>query len=405
MSVIVTTLAGREDRMTVLLQYIKKAMELKIIDEYHIWDFATSQYDSAWLDKITELYSTPADIFTYFRPQLSLNKLSHLALQVKTNLTFHLKIYNFDQSQSLLLIFNPFKISIGDDKINNSNNFQEFNFKHNILSNTHFSDFFIFKQNNNLKIQHNDAILVEYPIEIEWDHFYVSSRDRAEWIFNDEERPIKLFKCLKQAPHWEEYYTHYSTLDKLRANDVFIQINDGIVYLDLNHLQNFIDFRVKNPEYFVVSANIINQDLSTKIQKKYGMLNPSLFSDNIIKNINKSGIDAEKLHRYFIHNYDDFILKNKNSDLFLDNDFLLVKEKFKPCLVSWLGGDCQYMHNFNAYHEEQMTIQIPQKIQRNNAIFLPFIASYLANYNQENQMDTKDLIYQYQCLLDHYFPN
>ena len=41
-----TTFAGRPDRMSILYDYLEKALSFGIIDEYHIWDFARSYDDS-----------------------------------------------------------------------------------------------------------------------------------------------------------------------------------------------------------------------------------------------------------------------------------------------------------------------------------------------------------------------
>ena len=44
--VILVTCAGRQTRMEILTQYIRRALDLGIIDEWHIWDFARSAEDS-----------------------------------------------------------------------------------------------------------------------------------------------------------------------------------------------------------------------------------------------------------------------------------------------------------------------------------------------------------------------
>ena len=53
--VIATTFAGRQDRMSISIQYIIKAIEKGIVDEYHIWDFTKTESDKAWLQTVPQL--------------------------------------------------------------------------------------------------------------------------------------------------------------------------------------------------------------------------------------------------------------------------------------------------------------------------------------------------------------
>lgn len=47
--VVLTTFAGRQDRMNLLVQYAKAAIQHNIISEWHIWDFSRKEADANWL--------------------------------------------------------------------------------------------------------------------------------------------------------------------------------------------------------------------------------------------------------------------------------------------------------------------------------------------------------------------
>ena len=46
---ILVTFAGRRDRMELLARYADAAIQLGLIDEWHVWDFARNAEDRAWL--------------------------------------------------------------------------------------------------------------------------------------------------------------------------------------------------------------------------------------------------------------------------------------------------------------------------------------------------------------------
>lgn len=387
---IVTTFAGRQDRMSILYDYLKTALDRGIIDEYHIWDFARNPADAKWLTQLGEIYSTPADENKIHYPSLSLHKMEHLSLQIRTSLEVSINIYNYDESKFVTIKFKNDKVEIQTDFFNKITTPTK-----TILSAGDFNEFFILNQDNRIKIQHGEDILTEIPIEIEWDHFTISSKGRTDWIFNDQEPRIKLFRCTKSAPHWEEYYTYYS--EEEYKDDIFIKMDDDLVYLDLDHLKEFVEFRKTHPQYFLVSANVINNGVCAYHQQQYGAIDKSImrFSYDTFKGkLWESGQLAERLHRYFIHNTDRFNYQGYVR--------LPLGDRLSINCVSWLGRDFKEMRHFNYYDEEQMSQQVPKKLRRQNVIYNNFIVSHLSFYSQEQNMELQSLISQYRTFKEFY---
>src|ERR1700712_1401777 len=50
-SVVLITFAGRRERMEILTNYVRRAMDIGLIDEWHIWDFTRSREDREWVTK------------------------------------------------------------------------------------------------------------------------------------------------------------------------------------------------------------------------------------------------------------------------------------------------------------------------------------------------------------------
>jgi hypothetical protein len=85
---------------------------------------------------------------------------------------------------------------------------------------------------------------------------------------------------------------------------VFLKIDDDVVYVDIDRFEEFIKFRVDNDKYFLVSADVVNNQLSNT--------NP------------------ESIHDEFLSVHDKKLdLKN---EIFSDNKRLSIN------FVSWLGS-------------------------------------------------------------------
>ena len=49
--IIITCFAGRKSCMSIFVQYVHQLYTLKLIDEFHIWDFVRNPQDQIWLDQ------------------------------------------------------------------------------------------------------------------------------------------------------------------------------------------------------------------------------------------------------------------------------------------------------------------------------------------------------------------
>lgn len=54
--VIMTTFAGRRDRMAILLTYVVEALRRNLLREYHIWNYARNRRDRSWVDSLHVLH-------------------------------------------------------------------------------------------------------------------------------------------------------------------------------------------------------------------------------------------------------------------------------------------------------------------------------------------------------------
>lgn len=63
------------------------------------------------------------------------------------------------------------------------------------------------------------------------------------------------------------YFYANNTVDE---NTIYIRFDDDIVYIDDNFFSNLLTFRIENPDYFVVMANIWNNAVTSYIHQQLG---------------------------------------------------------------------------------------------------------------------------------------
>lgn len=270
--VIATTFAGRQDRMSILVGYMLKAIEKGIIDEYHIWDFARKQDDKVWLSTLPEL-------------------------------------------------------------------------------------------NDKIKLFTN--------------HHYEGGK-----------RPDN---------QWKPYYTHY-TLENYPEETVVIKMDDDMVYIDLEGMQKYIDFRIENPQFFLVCGNVVNNGVSTGLQQRYGAIPKDLCPpdgfpyDSHCGKLWESGDLARNLHLYFIDNREKF----KHEGHFEPP----VGERISINFISFLGKDFNLTKESYADDEKMLSQEAGARHGRGNAVFYPMLAAHLSFYSQEGTVDSPMLIQKYRKILE-----
>ena len=278
--------AGRQDRMSLLMAYLKKILQQKKIDYIHIWNFARNEKDFTWLK----------------------------SLEDKDNNIF---------------VFSP---SVFDEK-------KILNFNYSFYKSVYY--------------------------------FYTKS------FFS-------------------------------KAN--FIKCDDDVVFLDVEYFDNFLQ-RVKdidkNSEYYMVSANVVNNGVCANIQQKYGAIPKSIETFNMPNDNNELGCTvgsywdygkkSKLLHQYFLDNKDDFISKSKL------NNFQLVDYGTRFS-INFIGFKQVAIENFITKHinimddEYFLTADLSKILQKKILVETSFVVSHLSFGSQPKQND-KQLLIEYNKLL------
>lgn len=183
-------------------------------------------------------------------------------------------------------------------------------------------------------------------------------------------------------------------------NTIYIRLDDDIVFLDKDFFKNLLDFRIQYPEYFLVSANIINNAICSHLHQRAGFLDYDkgvVGYDCMDKFGWASGEFAIFVHKTFLDN----LQKNKNCIKYYFDRWIFNKyERFSINCISWFGSDMNLLGGNIAEDEESdITMNQPKKINKYNAICGNAVCSHFAFYTQRKLLDNTDLNFLYEQLI------
>ena len=185
-----------------------------------------------------------------------------------------------------------------------------------------------------------------------------------------------------------------------KDNEVYIRLDDDIVYLEDGFIKSLVKFRVDNPQYFLVYGNIVNNSIIDYYYQEAGLL-------NISKKINYDCFDsvgcsipehAEEKHQHII----SYIMENKINLYRLPNKVLHNFERCSVNCISWLGEEFKLFNADVFWDEEQwLSSDKPKQINKPNIIFSEGkVCVHYAFFPQRPYLDNKPYILEsYQNIL------
>ena len=180
-------------------------------------------------------------------------------------------------------------------------------------------------------------------------------------------------------------------------NTIYIKIDDDVVLLDsLRQFKNFLDFRIDNPRYFLVSANVLNNSICTYMMQSFGLLSTensglqSISCDSHDK-IGMSGNFAEALH--------DFVIENEfDLDKFHFSGSCGVANHARVCIncIVWFGEDMASLEEIPKDDEVFLSTTVPSRWNREVCIFGEYTVCHFGYGTQQRHlMENTDLLDKY----------
>lgn len=408
--VILVTFAGRQERMEILTQYIRKALDAGIIDEWHIWDFTRSAHDRAWVTKEfgPVRYMGPNAPYQH---KGSVSRLSAFRTTAKIQSDLHIAIVPNDPAGE------AYEIVVGG-----------WNNTHSALRRITASDLTSFARENHplLWTRSTPGVLspgVGNHIVLSLDGEGVPTLNvngvmvgtwpdlkmpggasinvRGGWGSDlelcDVQDPVRRYvgNENESAPYWQAYAYYTRRLTDF-SDAVFLKCDDDVVYMDLEKLSAFIAFRRDNPHYFVVSANVVNNGVCAYWQQAAGSLPEALgqferppggFGGSLWQSADR----AMQLHEYF--------LSKSEKSLPLPRAVIDWQERQSINFIAWLGKDLVHMALPKCDDEYALTVDLPNYLNRPTAIYSDFTVSHLSFGTQEQGLRLDRLISGYDALM------
>ena len=216
-----------------------------------------------------------------------------------------------------------------------------------------------------------------------------------ESVAKEHEEFIKLERL---GEHYNANFSIYQFFK--RCTDpatVYVRFDDDIVWLDdKSRFLDLVKFRIENPRYFLVYANILNNAVLThlhqkrgNLSKEYGTVEYKCMCDVGWKNAKF----AVELHRE--------ILSKPSFDVFRFSEPWVLKEYERVSIncISWLGSKfAEFEGNVGRDEEQWLSCDKPKALQQPNVIFGGFVVVHYAFFPQRPLLEGTDILQKYKAL-------
>jgi hypothetical protein len=177
-------------------------------------------------------------------------------------------------------------------------------------------------------------------------------------------------------------------------NSVYIRLDDDIVYIETNSLNKIFEFRISNPQYFLVYGNIVNNAITSYLYQKKGILNDDIvFGYNCLdRNGWNNPMAAELIHNKFF----DFYFNNKSDEFLINNHIINNYARCSINVISWLGKEFKKFNGDVGLDEEEwLSCDKPKQIQMPNIIFGDSLFVHYAFFTQRQYLDNTNILETY----------
>jgi hypothetical protein len=183
------------------------------------------------------------------------------------------------------------------------------------------------------------------------------------------------------------------------SDSIYIRFDDDIVWISDNFFEEFLEFRLRNPQYFIVSPLVINNALCTYVlqvrnllRSDYGHVQPYLMDPIGWANPRF----AHHLHNLLLHT---IAVDDLESLMFDEQPMALCR--FSINCIAWFGRE------FAAFggrvpqladEEEWVSAVKPTALGQGNCVFGRAMASHFAFLPQRPYLDKTDVLARYRNL-------
>jgi hypothetical protein len=403
---ILTVFAGRKQNLELLIKYLKKALELKILDEIHFWNYTRNSNDEEYLKTISNLKRTSSksnnEYIQIFTPLIDnsftfeISDSHDVYIKIKDtqqNIEYEIVLEDWNNVKSTITKNNSELCSLSQSTINITDNSDNFDKKSITVC--------ICENNLIVFLNKQKFIICEIKENITIDNICIKTGNNSFGNITYETIQNHHFYFMDTCEKtWKNYYNYYDSA--IFEHDIIIKCDDDIVFIDLNKLPHFIEFiKNKGHEYDLIYANTINNNVAAYFQQnKYDLIPKDLMMleyppEGRCGTLWESGEKAEKLHNYFIENNQKFLNYDYN------NDIIPINSRFSINFIGYKGNKWYKIKDtclHNNEDEYNLTFDYVKNRGFKNVLYTDFYVSHLSFFSQTHSMNIDDLISKYNIL-------
>lgn len=241
-------------------------------------------------------------------------------------------------------------------------------------------------------------ILIEKEIIDEY-RIWVNTKDQVDIsYFESLEENHKGFVTLDRRHIEEEDCGENTNIHRFfdlctESNTVYIRLDDDVVWLSKNFIKNLAEFRIKNPDPFLVYPAIINNSICDYLFQNIGYFrNFDNFDYDCISSIAFTDhYIAEGKHREMLKHIEK--LEHISFPITWD---LRRYERVSINCISWLGEEFANFDGIVGRDEEAwLSVVKPEELKKPNVIMGSSICSHFAFGPQRGHLDKTNLLETY----------
>lgn len=184
---------------------------------------------------------------------------------------------------------------------------------------------------------------------------------------------------------------HTFFLHHIDEKTIYIRFDDDVVYIDdVERLKNFLDFRIDNPHYFLVYANILNNAITSYLHQRFGTIkhtkDTQVTYDCLCQVGWKSPDFALKLH-------EDILTNGVDKYRFKGIWNLYDHERVSINAICWFGSTfAKFSGQVGIGEEEWLATDKPKALGVYNCIYGDFICVHYAFFTQRDKVDANGIV-------------
>lgn len=175
---------------------------------------------------------------------------------------------------------------------------------------------------------------------------------------------------------------------------IYFKLDDDVVWMEPGLIEKMIQFRLDNPQYFLVSPLVVNNSLSTYLLQLEGKIHFDQYynAESSHPILWKNGCFARDLHNWFINNY---LLTGHWNQLYLGKKEMGMT-RFSINSILWFGDEMKkFKGEVPGDDEEFLSCIYPTLQGLSNAWNGDAIVAHFAFFTQREELDRMGILEKY----------